>query len=327
MAWPETGAITPGLIDAARKEGKVIWYCGALVLDQSEKLSKAFEAKYPGISVRVERSGSERIYQRIGQEKQSGIHAVDVVNSADGAHFLDWKKNGWLAAYVPEDVAKHFPAAYTDPDGTYAILCSWVTTIGYNTKLVGRDIAPKSFTDLLDPKWRGKIVKAHPSFSGTILTTTFILVRELGWSYFEKLAQQRILQVQSAVDGPKKLIVGERGICADGSEYAYLVPKEQGQPVEIVYAAEGSPLVPVPSGVFQNAPNPNAARLLQSFLFSVEAQQTFVDAFAQHSVHALVKEKPGRTPLSAIKLLTCDPAEVAAHSDEIKSRYSKIFGV
>lgn len=326
-AAPEPNPVTPALIESARKEGKVAWYCGALVLSEAEKFGKAFEAKYPGIVVRVERSGSERIYQRIGQEQQSRIHAVDVVNTADGAHFLEWKKSGWLASYVPEDVAKHFPATHVDADGTYAIMCSWLTTIGYNTQLVKREDAPKSFADLLDPKWKGKIVKAHPSFSGTILTTTFMLVRELGWSYFEKLAQQRVLQVQSAADGPKKLILGERAISADGSDYQFVVPKEEGQPVEIVYPTEGSPLTPVPSAVFREAPNPNAARLFQSYLFSAEAQQVFVDYFAQHSVHNLVKEKSGRTPLSAIKLLTCDPAEVLAQSDEIKARYAKIFGV
>jgi iron(III) transport system substrate-binding protein len=326
-AIPETGPVTPTLIEAAQKEGKVAWYCGALDLAEAEKFGKAFEAKYPGIAIRVERSGSERIYQRIGQEQQSRIHAVDVVNSADGAHFLEWKRNGWLASYVPEDVAKHFPATHVDADGTYAIICSWLTTIGYNTKLVKREDAPKSFIDLLDPRWKGKIVKAHPGFSGTILTTTFMLVRELGWSYFEKLAQQRVLQVQSASDGPKKLILGERAISADGSDYQFVLPKEQGLAVEIVYPTEGAPLTPVPSAVFREAPNPNAARLLQSYLFSAEAQQFFVDTFAQHSVHALVKEKPGRTPLSAIKLLTFDPAEVSAKSEEIKARYSKIFGV
>jgi iron(III) transport system substrate-binding protein len=326
-AAPEPGSVTPSLIESARKEGTVVWYCGALDLSEAEKFGKAFEAKYPGIAVRVERSGSERIYQRIGQEQQSRIHAVDVVNTADGAHFLEWKKNGWLASYIPEDVAKHFPATHVDADGTYAIMCSWLTTIGYNTKLVKREDAPKSFADLLNPRWKGKIVKAHPSFSGTILTTTFMLVRELGWSYFEKLAQQKVLQVQSASDGPKKIILGERAVSADGSDYQFVLPKEQGQAVEIVYPTEGSPLAPVPSAVFREAPNPNAARLLQSYLFSAETQQVFVDNFAQHSVHALVKEKPGRTPLSAIKLLTCDPAEVSAQSDEIKARYSKIFGV
>jgi iron(III) transport system substrate-binding protein len=228
---------------------------------------------------------------------------------------------------VPEDVARHFPAEHVDPDGMHAVLCAWLETIGYNTNLVARADAPKSYADLLDPKWRGKLVKAHPSYSGAILTTTFLLVRDLGWSYFEKLAQQKVMQVQSAADPPKKIMVGERAVMADGNDYNLVLLKDQGQPVESVYAAEGSPLITVPSGIFKSAPNPNAARLFQSFLFSAEAQQLFLDGFAHRSFHALVKEKPGRTPLSAVKLLKADPAAVLAQSEEIKTRYARIFGV
>src|ERR1700729_1791932 len=66
-AVPRPSSVTPVLIEAGRKEGKVVWYSGALDLAIAERFGKAFEAKYPGIAVRVERSGSERIYQRIGQ--------------------------------------------------------------------------------------------------------------------------------------------------------------------------------------------------------------------------------------------------------------------
>ena len=67
----------------------------------AERISKVFEARFPGISVEVERTGAERVFQRIGQEYSSRIHAVDVVNSSDAAHFIVWKRNGWLAPYVP----------------------------------------------------------------------------------------------------------------------------------------------------------------------------------------------------------------------------------
>ena len=77
--------------------------------------------------------------------------------------------------------------------------------------------APKGFNDLLDPKWVGKIVKAHPGYSGTIMTATQQLSRDLGWGYFEKLAKQKIMQVQSAADPPKKLALGERAVMADGA--------------------------------------------------------------------------------------------------------------
>jgi len=135
------------------------------------------------------------------------------------------------------------------------------------------------------------------------------------------------MQVQSAAEPPKKIQAGERAVMADGNDYNLALLKDRGQPVEAVYATEGTPLIVVKCGVFRNAPNPNAARLFNSFMFSAEAQQMFVDAFAHRSVHALVKEKAGRTPLSTIKLLNADPVTVLAQTEELKARYTKIFGV
>jgi iron(III) transport system substrate-binding protein len=325
-AAPPPTEVTSALIEAARREGKVSFY-SALELTTAERLARTFEAKYPGISVRVERSGAERIYQRIAQEQASGINAVDVANSTDPSHYLDWKKSDWLAPYVPEDVAKYFPADQADPDGTHATSCAWMEVIGYNTDLVKAEDAPKSYADLLDAKWQGKIVKAHPGYSGAILTATFVLARDLGWPYLEKLAQQKVMQVQSAADPPKKILLGERAIMADGNDYNLVLLKDQGKPVEVVYAAEGSPLIIVPSGIFRGAPNPNAAKLFQSFFFQAETQQMLVDVFAHRSFHAQVKEKGAHVPLAKLKLLKADPAAVQAQSEEIKARYSRIFRV
>src|SRR5207244_7647341 len=150
-----------------------------------------------------------------------------------------WKRDGWLGAYVPEDVAKHYPGEHKDADGMFASFRVTLSIIARNTDLVKDAEAPKSFADLLDPKWVGKIVKAHPAYSGTIMTATFQLVHELGWGYLEQLAKQRVMQVQSATDPPKKLAIGERAIMADGGEYNLIQLKEAGQPVEIVYPTEG----------------------------------------------------------------------------------------
>jgi iron(III) transport system substrate-binding protein len=325
-AAPPAAEVTPALIEAAKKEGKVSFYT-ALELTTGERLARTFEAKYPDIAVRVERSGAERIFQRIAQEQGSGINAVDVANSTDPSHYLDWKKNDWLAPYIPEDVAKYFPADQFDPDGMHATSCAWLEAIGYNTDLVKAEDAPKSYADLLDPKWVGKIVKGHPGYSGAILTATFVLARDLGWPYLEKLAQQKVMQVQSAADPPKKILLGERAIMADGNDYNLVLLKDQGKPVEVVYPTEGSPLIIVPSGIFRGAPNPNAAKLFQSFFFSAETQQMLVDVFAHRSFHAQVKEKGGHIPLANLKLLKADPAQVQAQSEDIKARYSSLFKV
>ena len=318
--------VTPQLIEAAKKEGKAVWYT-AVDLPVAERIAKAFEAKYPGIAVRVERSGGERIFQRIGQEYASNIHAVDVVNSSDAAHFIVWKRDGILAPYVPQDVANHYPAEQKDPDGLFASWRVWLCVIGYNTKLVKVDEAPKSFADLLDPKWSGKMVKAHPGYSGTIMTATYQMSRDIGWSYFEKLSQQKVMQVQSSADPPKKLALGERAIMADGNEYNLIQLKEKGEPVEIVYPSEGTPLIIGPSGVMKDAPNPNAARLLQSFMFSIECQQLMVDWGGLRSFHAQVKEKEGRKLLKDIKLMKDDPAAVETQAEQIKARYTQYFKV
>ncbi len=323
---PPAEAITPALIAAAKKEGQVVYYTST-DLPVAEKLAKAFEAKYPGIAVRVERTGAERVFQRIGQEYASNIHAVDVVNSSDAAHFIVWKRDGILVPFVPEDVAKFYPPEHRDIDGQFASFRVWLSIIAYNTSLVKAEEAPKSFADLLDPKWKGKIVKAHPGYSGTIMTATYQMQRDLGWSYFEQLAKQNIMQVQSSADPPKKLDLGERAVMADGNEYNIFQMKEAGRPVEPVYASEGSPLIIGPNGIFKGSPNPNAAKLFQSFCLGRDAQQLIIDVGGLRSVHPETQEKPGRRPLKEIKTMKDDAAAVEQQSGAIKARYSKIFHV
>jgi iron(III) transport system substrate-binding protein len=325
-AAPEPVSITPDLVEAARKEGKVILY-SSMDLPVGEKLGKAFEAAYSGIGVQIERSGSERLFQRVDQEFGSSIHTVDVINTSDAAHIIVWKRNGWLAPFVTVDMAQHFLPAYREPDGMAATTRLWLSSLAYNTNLVKAEDTPKSYADLLDPKWAGKMVKAHPAYSGTIMTATFQLVRELGWDYLEKLSKQRVMQVQSSTDPPKKLALGERAVMADGNEYGVTLLKEAGQPVETIYPAEGTPTVSGPTAVFATAPHPNAARLFQAWLHTRETQQFFMDYTAQYSVHDQVQSKPGRRKIGDLKLMKEDAAGVEKMAEEIKTRYAKLFRV
>jgi iron(III) transport system substrate-binding protein len=313
------------LIEGAKKEGKVIWYT-ATDVQVSERAAKAFEQKYPGLKVQVERSGSERVFQRISQEYGSKIHNADVIETSDAVHFLLFKKQGWLQPAVPADVAKHWPKEVRDPDGQYAAYRSHLSVIAYNTKLVKAEDAPKSHKDLLDPKWRGRIVKAHPGYSGTVMTGTHALSEALGWDFFEKLGKQRVMQVQSSTEPPKKLAQGERPIMADGNEYNVFQLKEDGVPIEIVYATEGTPIAIGHGAILKNAPNPNAAKLFYQWLYTKEAQQLIHDVGGLRSYHPEVKEKEGRTPLSQIKVLYSDPVKLEPQIEDIKKRYEQYFG-
>ncbi len=159
------------------------------------------------------------------------------------------------------------------------------------------------------------------------MNATFQIARELGWGYFEKLAQQKVMQVQSATDTPKKISLGERAIMADGAGYLVIRYKEEGQPVEIVYPTEGTPLANGPSAIFRAAPNPNAAKLFQNWMHSRDAQQFLVDWARQYSPHSQTVEKPGVRPLKDIKLMKEDPEGVEKSAEDIKKRYAQIFKV
>ena len=325
-AAPPAEQITPALIDAAKKEGKVTYYT-AMDLSVAEPMAKAFEARYPGIKVAVERTGAERLFNRIGQEAGSNIRRCDVVNSSDAAHFIVWKRQDWLAPFVTVDIAETVAPEQRDADGTYTNQRTHLSTMAYNTSLLKPEDAPKGFVDLLDPKYAGKLVKGHPAYSGTIMTATQQVARELGWGYFEKLAKQKVLQVQSATEPPKRIEAGERAIAVDGSDYLFWMAKERGQPIEVIQPVEGTPQISNPMAVFKNAPNPNAARLLVAWIMSGEGQKFIVDLSGQYPANRKVAAKAGRPSLSSIKTLREDPVEVEKTAEEIKARYAKYFKV
>jgi iron(III) transport system substrate-binding protein len=326
MTLPTVSAqeTTPEMLAAAKKEGRVTWYTSVDV-KVAEAVAKTFRAEYPGIEIEVERSGSERVFQRINQEYQSSIHNVDVVNSSDASHFLFWKQQKWLAPHTPPDV-KRYPAQYKDPEGYYATWRATLSVMGYNTKLVDPNDAPTSYADLLDPKWKGKLVKSHPGYSGTALTGTYAIVKALGWDYLEKLSKQNVLQVQSTTATPKSIASGERAAMVDGNEYNMFIEIDAKSPVKIVYPKEGTPFVTSPSAIFAEAPHPNAARVLENFLFTLKIQQLTVNEGGTRSMHPDVKYPPGRTPLNEIKLLPDDPVGMLTQIADIKKRYTALFG-
>lgn len=324
-AAPAPEAVTPALIAAAQAEGKVVFYT-AIDIVVAAQIAKSFEAAYPRVTVQVERNGGERIAQRIAQERASNIFAVDVLDSSDTAQFITWKHLGWLTPFVAAEVAAKWPAEQRDADGYFANERFTLMPIAYNSRLVKPEEAPRSFADLLDPKWTGKIVKAHPGYSGGIVTSTFQTSHALGWEYFEKLGRQRVMQVQSATEPPKKLAMGERAVAADGLEYVLIHMKESGDPVAIVYPSEGTPLITGSVALADKAPHPNAARLFISYLFSRETQQFMCDVGGMRSFHPEVALKPERTPLAQIKLMTSDPEAQERETEALKRKYAEYFG-
>ncbi|MBM3217666.1 MAG: extracellular solute-binding protein [Candidatus Rokubacteria bacterium] len=311
-------------VEAAKKEGKVVWYT-SLVLPSAEKVAKLFEAAYPGVKVEVHRTGSERILQRVMQELTANIKNADVVHTSDAGHFVFLKDKKLLMPYTPAGVDK-FPPGFKDKDGYYFGLRATVTAIFYNTKLMSAAEAPKTWKDLLDPKWKGKLVTAHPSYSGVVATHVLALEKQYGWDYFKQLGQNKLMIVQSAADTPTTVVSGERIVAVNGGEYSAYQLKKKGNPIEIIYPKEGVPLIVSPTAITSFAPHPNAAKLFTDFTFTREIQQVMADSEGLYTGHPDVKYPTDKPKLGDLKLLSADAEELQKRNEEIKKRFVEFFG-
>ena len=312
------------LIQAARKEGKVAWYT-SLGLVSSTAIAHYFENKYKGIEVEVQRSGSQRVLQRVMQEATAGIRNADIIHTSDAGHFELLKAKGLLLKFAPAAVAA-FPPDFKDKAGFHYGMRATLSVIAYNPKLVAEKDAPKTWKDLLHPRWSGKLVTAHPSYSGIIMTHVLALVNAYGWDYFRDLAKNKVHITQSALDPAGVVASGERPIGVNGAEYHFYKTFKQGNPVRIVYPKEGVPLVVSPTAIAKDAPRPNAAKLFTEFMFSKEAQQVLADKEGLYTGHPEVTYPADKPKLKDLKLLPADADELEKRNNEIRKRFVEIVG-
>jgi iron(III) transport system substrate-binding protein len=314
----------PQLVQAARKEGKVVWHT-SLALPSSTAISHYFENKYKGIEVEVHRNGSQRVLQRFMQEASAGLKNADIVHTSDAGHFELLKDKGMLMKFTPQSVAG-FPDGFKDKAGFYYGMRATLSVIAHNPKIVAEKDAPKTWKDLLNPKWSGKAVTAHPGYSGIIMTHVLALVNVYGWDYFRDLAKNKLHIVQSANDPAGVVASGERPVGVNGAEYFYYKTLKQGNPIKIIYPKEGVPLVVSPVAIAKDAPHPNAAKLFTEFIFSKESQQLLADKEGLYTGHPEVTYPADKPKLKDLKLLPADADELEKRNAEIKKRFTEFFG-
>ena len=310
--------------NAARKEGSVIWYT-SLALPSSTAISHAFKTKYTGIDVEVHRTGSQRVLQRVMQEASSGIKNADLIHTSDAGHFELLKDKGMLLKYAPRGI-EVFPAGFKDKSGLYYGMRATLSVIAYNPKIVADKDAPKTWKDLLNSKWSGKEVTAHPGYSGIIMTHVLALVNVYGWDYFRDLAKNKLHIVQSANDPAGVVASGERPVGVNGAEYFYYKTQKQGNPIKIIYPKEGVPLIVSPVAIAKDAPHPNAAKLFADFIFAKESQQLLADKEGLYTGHPEVTYPADKPKLKDLKLLPADADELEKRNAEIKKRFTEYFG-
>jgi len=266
--------IDPGLVDAAKKEGTVVWYSGMIVNQIVRPMVDAFEAKYPGIKVQASRASGNDNALKIMNEARARRPLADMVDSSTALAPL--LGAGLVAQFRPTEAAR-YPEDAKDPAGYWTSPNIYYYTAAYNTNLVSAADAPKTFDDLLDPKWKGKMAWTYdltaggpPGFLYNILT---IKGQEKGMEYLRAFAKQEPVVIPAAqrvvLD---KTISGEYPIALMTLSYHSVISAAKGAPIQWL---KMPPMIMAPNtiSVLKNAPHPNAARLLIEFILSREGQQ------------------------------------------------------
>ncbi|MHB0870537.1 MAG: extracellular solute-binding protein [Chloroflexota bacterium] len=309
-------------VEAAKKEGKVVYYTSTPV-NAAQEIAKRFEAKY-GIKVELFRSGGEATLRRFMTEIDAGKVLADVVTITDPAAFNKLAEQGKLVPYKPANWEK-VPNEAKDPQGHWVAQRLNLANMSYRKdKLPAADV-PKKWTDLADPKYKGKMVHPDPNYTATALMAVAYLSKTHGWDYYEKLAKNDVMIVQGAAQVATSLTSGERLIAAEASDSYTWRDREKGQPVEAVFPEDGVFMIPAPSAVIKGGPNPNAAKLLADFMLSDEVQPLYI----QEGLYGARIDAPaptGNPTLDKMKLLPIDFDYVEKNGEKIKEKFSEIFG-
>lgn len=266
-------AADPAMIEAARKEGAVVWYSGMIVNQIVRPIADGFERKYPGIKVQAGRLNSSEAALKIINEARAGKPQADVFDGS--ALVFRLQAANVVAEYRPES-ARSFPAGSKDPAGFWTAFNTYIMTPAYNTDLVSEKDVPRTMQDLLDPKWTGKIAWSNdptsagpPGFIGSVLTS---MGQDAGMDYLRKLSKQRIVNIPASqrvvLD---QVISGQYPVALMTFNNHSVISAAEGAPVRWVPLSPSVEL-PNPGGLVRNAPHPNAGKLLLEYILSPEGQ-------------------------------------------------------
>jgi iron(III) transport system substrate-binding protein len=265
--------------DAARKEGPMTWYISLYSQAVAEKAAAAFTQKYPGLKVIPVRSTTGGSFQRLMQDLKSNVAVASVFSTTgQGGQYQILQRDGRLAEYAPENGAKLNPSVKsTIVPGYVYPMGAGLLAMAYNNAKVKEQDAPKAWTDLTNPKWKGKLALGHPAFSGFDAAWCVVMVKRLGWQYYEALAKNEPLVQRSTFDTLTALSSGERLVSTLPDAFG-IDAAAKGNPVTVVYPSDGSVMIPGYTAILKNAPQPNMARLFTEFLLDVEHAKVVADA-------------------------------------------------
>ncbi|WP_439529309.1 ABC transporter substrate-binding protein [Pannonibacter sp.] len=316
-----TALLIAGQVQAADVSGKLVLYTSQPNEDAQQTVD-AFKAKYPAVDVEWVRDGTTQVMAKLRAEIEAGAPKPDLLLIADTVTMESLKQEGRLMKHEGADVSAYDPAIM-DTDKTYFSTKLITTGIMYNTNA---PVKPTSYKDLLTAEVKDKLAMPSPLTSGaaTIHMVAITNNPDLGWAYYEKLAEQGA-NPQGGNGGVYKAIAGGEKLYGFMVDYMPIRGKAQGAPVEFVFPEEGVSAVTEPVAILSTAQNPVAAKAFVDFLISTEGQELA-------SKQGYLPAHPGVTPPAGfpardtIKLLPFDPAKALEGDAANKAKFTEIFG-
>jgi iron(III) transport system substrate-binding protein len=323
-----TGAATaqgfkPDPVDeaAAKREGQVTWYTSTPVA-AAQHIANEFE-RQTGIKVEILRTGGQGVIRRFMQELDGGRIIADMITMSDMSAANAMTRRGLFVPFKPIGFDKVVADA-KDPGGHYiAQRMTLVGMVARNDKVAGADL-PKTWTDLTQPKYKGLMVMADPSFTAIQLAVVATLSNKYGWQFYEALRKNETMIVQGHEQVYDMIKRGERMIAAESSDPRIYAEGKVPANMTSIFPAVGSILVPSPSAVIKGSPHPNAAKLFAQFNLMLEVQRKFA-LEGRLSPRADVDPPEGLPRLTEIEPFPVDYDYIEKNTRQLKAKFAEIF--
>lgn len=256
------------LLDGARKEGGLLWYSSADT-DDALALIQKFQEQYPFLKVEHYRAPSEKLLQRVLMEARAKAFKADIVSVPEIELHILTKQNLLSRYESPEQDA--YPPEMKDPRGYWngMYISAWV--LAYNTKLVPREMAPKTYRDLLHPRWKGGIALDTEAYSWFVTSLRYLEQREgrhAALAYFRQLARQDIQWRKGHSLIGQLVVAGEFPLAAELQVHNVERSKAQGAPVDWVALDGVIPIHKIGIAMTSTGSRPHAAALFYDFILS-----------------------------------------------------------
>lgn len=294
------------------------------------ELDDILAERFPDIEVQWYQKGSEDVATKVNAEIAAGEIQADLIMTSDAFWYEELKDAGHLLAYE-SPAASTIPASLKDPDNAFVTVRMPVMVMTANAGNLTEAEQPKSFADLTDPKWKGRVTMGNPLQSGSNFTTVAALSKKYGWEYFEKLKANEIVSAGGNSSVLNRVASGEKDVGIILLENLLKVHQETpDHPARIIYPEDGAILVPSPIAITADCEDPEAAKRIYDFMLSEAGQNALAQQGYMYSPVEGIAPPPGAKPwgeVYASTLVEWTPEylhETREARDQIKERFSEI---